>query len=103
MYLPNTVYLSLFVRRLSDLFILLDPQVSPVLDHLSVTFIKQHKHDLNNGSKVKNITNITSRLRSLRLNYMSLDDLLIFLSSVHMPLLEKLTLIEIHDNSKCNK
>ncbi|CAF4940749.1 unnamed protein product, partial [Rotaria sp. Silwood1] len=34
MHLPNTVHLSLFIGRLSDLFILLDTQLLPVLDHL---------------------------------------------------------------------
>ncbi len=72
----------------------------PVLDHLCATFIKHDKHYSENDSQVENFTNITSRLRSLKLSYMSLDHLLTFLSSVHMPLLEELTLIEINDNSK---
>jgi hypothetical protein len=100
MHLPNTVHLSLFIGRLSDLFILLDTQLLPVLDHLCITFIKQNKYNLLNDTQMTNVTNIISRLRSLKLSYMSLDDLLTFLSLVHMPLVEKLTLIEIHDKSK---
>jgi hypothetical protein len=101
MHLPNTVHLSLFIGRLSDLFTLLDTQLLPVLDHLCIIFVKQKKHNLQNDAQVTNLTNIISRLRSLKLSYMSLDDLLTFLSLVYMPLLEKLTLIEIHDKSKC--
>ncbi|CAF3941158.1 unnamed protein product [Rotaria sp. Silwood1] len=101
MHLPNTVHLSLFIGRLNDLFILLDTQLLPVLDHLYITFIKQNKRNLLNDTQVTNVTNIISRLRSLKLSYMSLDDLLKFLSLVHMPLVEKLTLVEIHDKSKC--
>ncbi|CAF1036735.1 unnamed protein product [Rotaria magnacalcarata] len=99
MHLPNTVHLSLFIGRLSDLFILLDTQLLPVLDHLCITFMKQTKHNILNDIQVTNVTNIVSRLRSLKLSYMSLDDLLTFLSLVHMPLVEKLTLIEIHDKT----
>ncbi|CAF3858132.1 unnamed protein product, partial [Rotaria sordida] len=96
MYLPNTVYLSLYIKRLDDLFNLLDTQALPVLDHLSVAFITR---DLEYDVKMMNVNNITSRLRSLKLSHMSINNLLIFLSFVHMPLLEKLTLIDIHDNT----
>ncbi|CAF0890764.1 unnamed protein product [Adineta steineri] len=96
MYLPNTVYLSLCIKRLDDLFNLLDTQALPVLDHLSVVFITR---DLKYDAEMVNVNNITSRLRSLKLRYMSMNNLLVFLSSVHMPLLEKLTLIDIHDNT----
>lgn len=100
MYLPKTVYLSVYINRLNDLFNLLDTQALPVLDHLSVGFIIR---DLKYDVKTMNVNNITSRLRSLKLSHMSMNNLLIFLSFVHMPLLEKLTLIDIHDNSKFNK
>ncbi|CAF3854305.1 unnamed protein product [Rotaria sp. Silwood1] len=96
MYLPNTVYLSLYIKRLDDLFNLLDTQALPVLDHLTVAFITR---DLKYDVKMMNVNNITSRLRSLKLSHMSMNNLLIFLSFVHMPLLEKLTLIDIHDNT----
>ncbi|CAF3999389.1 unnamed protein product [Rotaria sp. Silwood1] len=96
MYLPNTVYLSLYIKRLDDLFNLLDTQALPVLDHLTVAFITR---DLKYDVKMMNVNNITSRLRSLKLCHMSMNNLLIFLSFVHMPLLEKLTLIDIHDNT----
>ncbi|CAF1463484.1 unnamed protein product, partial [Rotaria sordida] len=43
--------------------------------------------------------NITDRLRSLQLWYISLDDLLMFLSSIYMPVLEKLIFIEIYDDT----
>ena len=100
MYLPNTVYLSLYIKRLDDLFNLLDVQSLPVLDHLSISFIKRR---LRNDLQMININNITSRLRSLKLSYMSMNDLLIFFSFVHLPLLEQLILIDIHDNCRFNK
>lgn len=100
MYLPNTVYLSLYIKRLDDLFNLLDAQSLPVLDHLSISFIKCR---LKNDLKMININNIESRLRSLKLGYMSMNDLLIFFSFVHLPLLEQLILIDIHDDCKFNK
>ena len=98
MHLPNTVHLSLLIGQLNDLFILLDTQLFPVLDHLCITFIERMEHNLQNNTQ---LTSITSRLCSLKLSYMSFDDLLTFLSLVHMPSLEKLILIEIYDNSKC--
>ena len=101
-YWPNTVHLSLFIEKFSDLAVLLDTHALPVLDHLCITFIRHNKHYLGQDFQVNNAVCITSRLRSLKLNDISLDKLLILLSSVHMPLLEKLTLIEIHDNSKSN-
>ena len=100
MYLPNTVHLSLYLLRLSDLFVLLDARTSPVLDHLSVTLIKRNRCDAGNESQPINSTTTTSRLRSLQIRHMALDDLLMFLSIVNMPFLEKLTLIEIHGRSK---
>ena len=99
MYLSNTVYLSLYIKQLDDLFNLLDTQSLPVLDHLSVSFIKCLKNDF----KIINMNNIASRLRSLKLGYMSMNDLLIFFSFVHLPLLEQLILIDIHDDCKFNK
>ncbi|CAF0910062.1 unnamed protein product [Adineta steineri] len=96
MHLPNTVYLSVYIKRLDDLFNLLDIQSLPVLDHLDVSFIKR---GLINDVKMMNVNNITSRLRSLKLSYMSMNDLLTFLSFIHLPLLEQLILIDIHDNT----
>jgi hypothetical protein len=48
------------------------------------------------------MTVITNHLRYLQLCNMSLDDLLTLLSSVYMPLLETLTLIDIYGDSKFN-
>ena len=42
----------------------------------------------------------TCRLRSLLIRYILLDDLLKLFSSVKMPLLEQLTLVDLYDNSK---
>jgi hypothetical protein len=100
MYLPNTVYLSLYIKRLDDLFNLLNVQSLPVLDHLSINFIKRR---LKNDLQMININNLTSRLRSLKLSSMSMNDLLILFSFVDFPLLEELILIDIHDNCKFNK
>ncbi|CAF3101276.1 unnamed protein product, partial [Rotaria sp. Silwood2] len=41
---------------------------------------------------------MTLRLRSFQLSYISLAELFIYLSSIYMPLLEKLTLIDVYDN-----
>ncbi|CAF4198862.1 unnamed protein product [Rotaria sp. Silwood2] len=71
MYLPNTVYLSLYIKRLDDLFNLLDTQALPVLDHLSVAFIT---HDLKYDVEMMNVNNITSRLRSLKLTLNRLNE-----------------------------
>jgi hypothetical protein len=101
-YWPNTVHLSIFITQLTDLQVLLDTNVLPVLDHLCVTFIREkaYYYYLENDYQVENFTDIKSRLRSFKLSYVSFGNLLKFLSSVHMPLLEELTLMEINDDSK---
>ncbi len=102
-YWPNTVHLSVFIKDLIDLRVLLDTDVLPVLNHLCVTFIRKDKCHRENAEQAENFPTITSRLRSLKLSHMSMENLLTFLSSTQMSLLEELTLIEIHDHSKTNK
>ncbi len=105
LFWPNTVYLSLLVERSSDLF-LFNSDALPALDHLCVTLMKSDEHirkNIETDLKSGHVMNITDRLRSLQLCYMSLGDLLTFLSSIYMPVLEKLTLIEIYDDSKYHK
>ncbi len=104
LYWPNTVHLSLFIEKTNDLFSL-HPHALPILDHLYVTILKSGKCFMNNiesNLQEKGPMNTTHRLRSLQLHHISLGDLLIFVSTVNMPLLEKLTLIEVYDNSKSN-
>ncbi|CAF1034286.1 unnamed protein product [Adineta steineri] len=72
MHLPNTVYLSLYIKRLDDLYNLLDIQSLPALYHLGVSFIKR---GLINDVKLMNVNNITSRLSFLKLSYMSMIDI----------------------------
>jgi hypothetical protein len=100
MYLPNTVHLSLHLRRIDEIFILLDSQVSLVIEHLCVTLVEQRQNKGQNGTHMANAVGIPIRLRSLQLNRISLDDRLMFLSSVHMSALEQLISIEVHGNSK---
>ncbi|CAF2937216.1 unnamed protein product [Rotaria sp. Silwood2] len=105
LYWPNTVHLSLSIQQSSDLF-LLHHRALPVLDHLCVTIFKPVEcftKVIENDLQLKNTMNMmTLRLRSFQLSYVSLAELCIYLSSIYMPLLEKLTLIDVYDNSKSN-
>ncbi|CAF1626088.1 unnamed protein product [Rotaria sordida] len=56
-------------------------------------------YNIESNLELKNGMNITNRLHSLQLCYISFGDLLTFLSSIYMPLLEKLTLIEVYDDT----
>ncbi|CAF1071153.1 unnamed protein product [Adineta steineri] len=102
LYWPNTVHLSLSIQQASDLF-LLHHRALPILDHLCVTIFKPVKcftKVIENDLELKNTTNMMIfRLRSLQLSHISLAQLLIYLSSIYMPLLEKLTLTDVYDNT----
>ncbi|CAF1115126.1 unnamed protein product [Adineta steineri] len=102
LYWPNAVHLSLSIQQASDLF-LLHHRALPILDHLCVTIfnpVKCFTKVIENDLELKNTTNMMIfRLRSLQLSHISLAQLLIYLSSIHMPLLEKLTLIDVYDNT----
>lgn len=90
------------MKNLNSLFVLLENKKLPLLEHLSVTFSKQKQQQLEQHFEQIKFINMTIHLRSLRLTYMSLQSLVMFLSLVKMPLLEKLVLINIYDNSMFN-
>ncbi len=102
---PNTVHLSLSVKQPNNVFTLLHQRALPILERLCINVMKEDEHrnkSTKNYLNLKTMTVITNHLRYLQLCNMSLDDLLTLLSSVYMPLLETLTLIDIYGDSKFN-
>lgn len=107
---PHTVELTLSIQHSSELALLFRRMALPTIEHLNITNeeirtvsslhldkpipnIELYEHDLRQISDV-------SRLRSLLIRYISLNDFVILIGSLKMPLLEKLTLIDLYDNSK---
>ena len=109
LYWPNTIDLSLVVFQSRNIIFLL--HTLPNLEHLSITIAeplrKREKH-ADYGLIFSPITLVksdflhsnTHNIRSLQLHHISLGDLLLLLSLLDMPLLTKLILIDVHDDSK---
>ncbi|CAF1478333.1 unnamed protein product [Rotaria sordida] len=111
---PNTVELSLSIEHSSEIMFFFRNGALPLIEHLNITneeiciILPEHHHKYEN----KSISNIkfyknelneivdSTRLKSLFLRYIFLNDLIILMNSLTMPLLEKLTLIDLYDYSK---
>ncbi|CAF3697866.1 unnamed protein product [Rotaria sordida] len=108
---PNTVELSLSIEHSSEIMFFFRNGALPLIEHLNITneeiciILPEHHHKYEN----KSISNIkfyknelneivdSTRLKSLFLRYIFLNDLIILMNSLTMPLLEKLTLIDLYD------
>jgi hypothetical protein len=113
-YWVHTVRLTLSLQHSSELILLLMPEALPLLEHLNVT-IEQPQKKLtpkwNQSSPrfelceqdIRRANSNGTRLRSLVLRYIELDDLLVLLNSLTFPLLETLTLVDVYDSCKYNE
>lgn len=107
---PNTVRLTLSIQRSSELTLLFQPDALPMIEHLNITNeelpaapSQDQNQFLPNSQPFKQDSHQMTdncRLRSLLIRYIWLGDLLELISSLKMPLLEQLTLIDLYDNSK---
>jgi hypothetical protein len=109
-----TIRLTLSLQHSSELILRLIPEALPLLEHLNVT-IEQPQKKLtpkwNQSSPrfelceqdIRRANANGTRLRSLVLRYIELDDLLVLLNSLTFPLLETLTLVDVYDSCKYNE
>jgi hypothetical protein len=110
LYWPNTVQLTLSIQYPSELVLLLKRDALPAIEHLNITneqvrtvFSLRRYIPVSNihlcDYNLREIADGT-RLRSLLLRYISLSDIILLIGSLTMPLLEKLILIDLYDDSK---
>ena len=99
---PNTVRLTLGVQHPSDLWLLLQRDALPIIEHLEVTIetsrwlLPLSLHNLN----ISDIDIDGTRLQSLLLRFIPLDYLIRLMDTLDLPSLKKLTLIDSSDHSK---
>ena len=104
-YLRNTVRLSLSLQYCSDLVLLLQRGVLPLLEQLNVTFERRNPHVGFRSVRFKVdepnlLTTDTARLRILSLQNLPMDYALQFIRFLRLAQLETFRLINIFDNSK---
>ncbi|CAF1364019.1 unnamed protein product [Rotaria sordida] len=104
-----TVQLTLSIQYPFELVIILQNGAIPLLEHLYVT-IEQEQYISKPYSKkpepdiqlcerdIRQMANAT-RLQTLVLRHLALSHLIILLNSLNMPLLKKLTLVDIFDET----
>ncbi|CAF1088095.1 unnamed protein product [Rotaria sp. Silwood1] len=105
---PNTIELSLSIRYSNEIMFFLRKGALPSIEHLNITnegmciILPEHKNkSISNISFDKNqLHEIVdgTRLKSLFLRYIYLNDLIILMNSLTMSLLEKFILIDLYDH-----
>jgi hypothetical protein len=107
---PNTVQLTLSIQHPSELMLLFQRDALPAIEHLNIT--NEELRTVLSIRQGKSVSNVQlcedglrriaggTRLRSLLIRYIALGDLVMLIGSLNMPLLEKLTLVDLYDNSK---
>ncbi|CAF1412732.1 unnamed protein product [Adineta ricciae] len=106
---PNTTRLTLSIQQSSELILLFKRDALPAIEHLSITnedvrtALPSRKYLLVPNIHLcdYNLREIAdgSHLRSLILRYVTLSDTIILLDSLVMPVLEKLILIDLYDQT----
>ncbi|CAF1095545.1 unnamed protein product [Adineta steineri] len=106
---PNTVQLTLSIQQSSEIMLLFRRNALPAIEHLNIT-----NEEIRTCSSLQQHTSVSNirlldkdlflmlddcRLRSLLIRYISLGDVVTIIGLLKMPLLEKLTLIDMHDNT----
>ncbi|CAF3765560.1 unnamed protein product [Rotaria sp. Silwood1] len=110
LFWSRTVQLTLSVQYPSEIIIILQNGAIPLLENLSITFEqeqyeekpylkKQQPHIRFCQSDIHRMTDAT-KLQTLLLRHLALNQLIILLNSLNMPLLKKLTLVDIFDESR---
>jgi hypothetical protein len=104
---PNTVRLTLSIQHPSELRLLFQHNGLPAIEYLNITIenlqtiasCKVSNTQLSEDS-LRETTNGGTHLKVLILRYISLNDVIILISSIAMPALEELILIDMYDDSK---
>jgi hypothetical protein len=110
LFWPNTVHLTLSIQYSFELIVILQRGAISYLEHLNVTIEQDMlqrwfywkpppRYIRLCGYNIRQRTDAT-RLRTLILRHLPLYELVLLLGFLNMPLLEKLILIDIFDESK---
>ncbi len=106
LFWPHTVHLTLSIQHSFELILILQRGAIPYLEHLNVT-IEQEKSYWGKPPRYTQLCDIdvrqradATRLQTLILRHLTLSELVTLLHSLNMPLLKKLTLVDIFDESK---
>ena len=106
-YWPCTNRLTLSVQHASEFELLLKRNAITALEHLAVTIEQTDIVVTKRSTSRVHLCEQTlrqkadaTRLRTLFIRHMAFEDLIVLLDSLSMPLLEKLTLIDIYGQSK---
>jgi hypothetical protein len=110
---PNTVQLTLSIQHANELMLLFQHGALPAIEHLNVTneeirtaFSPGQQKLIPNIQLCEHVLRQTAdgtRLKSLLLRYINLGDVIILIRSLAMPLLQKLTLVDLYDQSKLSQ
>ena len=109
LYWPNTVQLTLSIQHPRELICLFQQKSLPAIEHLNIT--NEHLPTILSSDVDKLILNDQLskdylrgkidggiHLRFLLLRYLTLNDVIILIGSLTMPLLENLILIDVYDD-----
>ena len=110
-YWKYTVHLTLSLQFSFELILLLVPEALPVLEHLNVTIEQPQKKGIMKSNKSTTSIHLCkddlrrtnasgTKLRSLVLRHIELDDLLTVFDLFTFPLLETLTLVNVYGTCK---
>jgi len=111
LYWPNTIQLTLSIQHPRELIFLFQQKSLPAIEHLNITnenlptilSSDVDKLILNDQLSKDNLREKIDggiHLRFLLLRYLTLNDVIILIGSLTMPLLENFILIHIYDHSK---
>jgi hypothetical protein len=110
LFWSRTVQLTLSVQYPFEILTILQNGAIPLLEHLNITFEQEQYKEKPYLQKrqprvpfcqfdIRRIAD-ASRLQTLLLRHLAFNQLLILLNSLNMPLLKKLTLVDIFDESR---
>ncbi|CAF2067975.1 unnamed protein product [Rotaria magnacalcarata] len=106
---PDTIDLSLSIKHSNEIMFLFRKGALPSIEHLNIT--NEETYSILPEHKNKSISSISfdksqfneivdgTRLKSLFLRYILLNDLIILMNSLTMSLLEKFILIDLYDHT----
>ena len=105
---PRTVRLTISVRYPFEILLLLKKKAMPLLEYLDVTIEGEHVDSHRYGEKSQAVQFCAndihrmvkiSHLRTLVVRHLALDQVTILLQHLDLPVLNKLTLVNIFDDS----
>ena len=110
----RTIRLTISLQHASELILLFMPDALPLLEHLNVTIEQPEKNLISTSDQstkrlelcekdLRRANADSTKLRSLVLHQIELDDLVILFNLFTFSLLHSLTLVDVYDSCKYNK